>query len=186
MKVNSILAVSAIALLSSAAPYVEAGTNVTKVYSPAHMPTVDRHDTANVYPATNVSLHYAGSTTSAHDTNINVTHIMKYPSILLESIASVSNVECTTSSVTISFNDSSIFEYASTAWEAEEEIVFVTNFNGSCDAVNERGFFLSSSVSCADDTLICAAVAAQTDVASTACKPLFQCSKSKSKTDVSY
>jgi hypothetical protein len=162
MKANSLFAVSAAALLSVA----EGAANITKLYAPEHMPTVDRHDTNNVYPSTNVSLHYASNTTLAIDTNINVTHAMKYPSVLLESIATVLSVECSTSSVVITFNDSTVFDLASSSWEAEEAVVFVTNFNGSCDATNERGFFLSSSVSC--DTLVCTAVSDQTDVASTA------------------
>ena len=58
--------------------------NKTTIFAPSLMPNTDRHDLSHIYPSSNVSLHYAPNTTAVGNTNINVTHTMKYPAVLLE------------------------------------------------------------------------------------------------------
>ena len=58
--------------------------NKTTIFAPSLMPNTDRHDLSHIYPSPNVSLHYAPNTTAVGNTNINVTHTMKYPAVLLE------------------------------------------------------------------------------------------------------
>ena len=58
--------------------------NKTTVFAPSLMPNIDRHDLSHIYPSPNVSLHYTSNRSVVRNTNINVTHTMKYPAVLLE------------------------------------------------------------------------------------------------------
>ena len=45
-----------------------------------------------------------------------VNNTMKYPTVVLEDIASIINVDCTADSVAVTFNDTTTFEKAQSAW----------------------------------------------------------------------
>lgn len=147
--------------------------NKTTIFAPSLMPNTDRHDLSHIYPSSNISLHYAPNTTAVGNTNINVTHTMKYPAVLLEHIASVSSVQCSADSVAVTFNDSSVFEATEAAWSAEGTFVLITNHLGDCDVELERGMFLVNSLTWCNVSLVATAksqvanissVAAQTEI----------------------
>src|SRR5438552_4043319 len=72
-------------------------------FNPAPMPNIDRHDPTHLIPSKAISLHYQTNSTTAANPKVNVTHTMKYPSVLLEQIASVTNVHCSANSVAVTF-----------------------------------------------------------------------------------
>jgi hypothetical protein len=142
--------------------------NTTNFFSPVPAPGVDIHDAAFVVPQAQVSLHYGSNlTTSA---TVNVTHTMKYPTVVLEQIASIVAVDCSSTSVAMTFNDSDVFDTTQAAWIADETMIFITNHLGDCDPVLERGFFLSNSLSFNNSTLIATASSMKVNVSSTAGK----------------
>jgi hypothetical protein len=88
--------------------------NVTNVFGPMVNPTIDRDDLAHVLPNFNVSLYYASNLTV--DANIQVNHTMKYGTVVLEQIAAVTKVTCTSSSVAVTFDNSSVFDATKASW----------------------------------------------------------------------
>jgi hypothetical protein len=158
--------VEAPAVSTSTVPASTADT--TNLFAPAPAPGVDTHDAASVVPKAQVSLHYRSNlTTSA---TVNVTHTMKYPTVVLEQIASIVTVDCSSTSVAMTFNDSDVFDTTQAAWIADGTMVFITNHLGDCDPVLERGFFLSNSLSFNNSTLIVTASSMKVTVSSTAGK----------------
>ncbi|TVY78137.1 hypothetical protein LSUE1_G004827 [Lachnellula suecica] len=139
--------------------------DTTAVYAAVPLSGVDTHSAERVILSTDLPvLPYASNAT---DTIISVNHTMRYPSVLLESISSISNVDCSDTSVALTFNDSSIFEAAVAAWD-NKTLVLVTNHMGDCDAELERGFFLVDTVTFDSENLIATASSSKTDVNSTA------------------
>jgi hypothetical protein len=140
------------------------------LFGSAPAPKIDRHDPARIVPSKDVTLHYeTGSDSNAH-TNLNVTHVMKYPTILLEEIASLINVDCEANSVAMTFNDSSVFASIRGSWSTNQTLVLVTNHLGDCDAELERGFFIAKKLDWDSKNLVCTAKTAKTDVEHTAGK----------------
>ncbi|KAF4634840.1 hypothetical protein G7Y89_g3256 [Cudoniella acicularis] len=134
------------------------------LFGPAPIP-VDTHSAARVVPVTELALPYNSNTSSTH---VNVNHTMRYPSVVLETIASVVGVDCSATSVQMTFNDSSIFDATQATWTAEGNFVLVTNHLGDCDAELERGFFLVNSLSWDNSTLVCTASSSKANVSTTA------------------
>ena len=154
--------------VASTSTVASSTANTTNLFTPAPAPGVDTHDSATVVPQTQVSLHYGSNlTTSA---TVNVTHTMKYPTVVLEQIASIVSVECSSTSVAMTFNNSDVFDTTRAAWIADGTMVFITNHLGDCDPVLERGFFLSNSLSFNNSTLIATASSMKANVSSTAGK----------------
>lgn len=149
------------------------------VFQPVPVVGLDRHSTARVAPSLDLPvLPYASNTS---DTLVLVNHTMKYPSVLLEGIASVSNVDCSATDVAITFNDSSIFELTQSQW-SNKTFVLVTNHLGDCDAELERGFFLVDGVNWDNPALVATATSTKSSINTTACKLLltiFQISSNK-------
>ncbi len=141
--------------------------NGTNVFTPAVAPSVDTNDVALVVPATNITLFY--SSNASAEATINVNNAMIYPTVVLEHIAAVSNVDCTETSVSVTFNDSTVFAATQTAWDAEGgQFVLITNHLGDCDVELERGFFLVSSLEYDTTNFIITAEAASTNLSATA------------------
>jgi len=138
------------------------------IFAPAPMLNKDRHDPAEVQPSTTASLHYASNLTNNQDSNINITHTMKYPTVILENVASVVSVDCDAVSVAVTFNDSSIFETTQTAWDTVGDFVLITNHLGDCDVELERGYFLVQSLSFDNTTLVATASSEKSNVSSVA------------------
>lgn len=142
--------------------------NVTNVFAPVTAPHVDTQDNAYIVPQQNVSLYYASNITT--DASLVVNHTLTLPAVLLEQIASISNVDCTASSVAVTFNDSSVFAAAKSAWTTDGTIVLITNHLGDCDPELERSFFVVESLSFNNATLVAMASSLKSNVSSTAGK----------------
>lgn len=108
---DAVVAVTDTTTASAASTTANATTNV---FAPVVNPALDRHDLSHVIPHYNVSLYYASNTTT--DSSMKINHTMIYPTVVLEQIAYISNVDCTSSSVAVTFNDSSVFETTQAAW----------------------------------------------------------------------
>ncbi|KAH7319241.1 hypothetical protein BKA65DRAFT_97374 [Rhexocercosporidium sp. MPI-PUGE-AT-0058] len=135
---------------------VNPATNTTELYIPAKKPRFDRHDLKNVVPSKNTSCYYSANSTSG---SMVVNNTMKYPTVVLEDIASIINVDCTADSVAVTFNDTTTFKKAQSVWAAASNatMVLITNHLGDCDAELERSYFLTNSVSFDSDTLVATA-----------------------------
>jgi len=87
--VSNVVVADTTASASTASSTANATTNV---FAPVVNPALDRHDLAHVVPHYNVSLFYASNTTV--DSSMRINHTMVYPAVVLEQIAYVSNVDC--------------------------------------------------------------------------------------------
>lgn len=156
---------------------VARASNMVTVYVPAPLPDVDVHDVANVQPVSAfVSLPYADPATAKEANNsIKITHALNYPTIVLETIAAIVKVECSYKSIAMTFNDTVVFDAASSIWPVLDKFVFITNNNGSCDNIDERGYYVSAEVVCAN--LTCTAVVSSTAIGDVAGKRPSSCSK---------
>ena len=92
---------------------VNPAVNATKLYIPIKKPSFNRHDIKNVVPSKNTSCYYSANSTSG---SMVVNNTMKYPTVVLEDIASIINVDCTADSVAVTFNDTTTFEKAQRVW----------------------------------------------------------------------
>jgi hypothetical protein len=155
--------------------------NTTNLFAPALAPGVDLHSITNVFPQANVSLFYGSNLTTTSSVNVN--HTMKYPTVLLEQIASIITVDCSADSVVMTFNDSGVFETTQAVWIADGTVVFVTNHLGDCDPELERGFFLSRGLSFDSATLIATASSSKANISSIAGKLIILNRKGKN-TDI--
>ncbi|KAH6711513.1 hypothetical protein BKA61DRAFT_676713 [Leptodontidium sp. MPI-SDFR-AT-0119] len=135
---------------------VNPSQNSTKLYIPSKKPRFDRHNLKNVVPSKNTSCYYSANSTSG---SMVVNNTMKYPTVVLEDIASIINVDCTADSVAVTFNDTTTFEKAQSAWASSSNasMVLITNHLGDCDAELERSYFLTNSISFDSDTLVATA-----------------------------
>lgn len=118
---DSILVADTISSVVStdSAPIVVAGSSSfsdgsSHVFRPRLRPGTDRHDLKYTQPRTNVSLFYGSDTTN--NSAMRVNHTMRYPTVVLEKIAFVSGVDCTNTSVAVTFNDTSVFDETRAAW----------------------------------------------------------------------
>lgn len=139
------------------------------IFEPVPVLGLHRHSTARVAPSVDLPILTYASNTS--DALVIVNHTMKYPSVLLEEIASVSNVDCSATVVTITFNDSSIFQLTQSQW-SNKTLVLVTNHLGDCDVELERGFFLTDKVNWNNSTLVATATSTKSTLNNTACELL--------------
>ncbi|CAG8952862.1 hypothetical protein HYFRA_00007576 [Hymenoscyphus fraxineus] len=135
------------------------------VFKPAAVPFDNIDPVAAVKPHLNFTIPYDSNSSA---TTIDIKNIMKVPTVLLETIASIVNVDCSATSVQLTFNDSAIFETTVAAWKAQDDFLMVTNHLGDCDAELERGFFLVDRVEFDNSTLVCTAHSHKTDLAATA------------------
>ncbi|PVI00592.1 hypothetical protein DM02DRAFT_614244 [Periconia macrospinosa] len=130
---------------------------------PVLCPSIDKTIIDNVLPSTNVTLSWANTTDAVP--SVNVTLEMSAPTVLLEAVASISNVDCSPNSVEVTFNDLDAFSAARGSWPEAGNFTLITNHLGDCDAELERGFFLVNSMSWCDETLKATAQAKSQTVA---------------------
>jgi hypothetical protein len=146
MKTNiSILAF--FALLVSSSADAQRDNRARKRLGPVLRPGSNPSDLTNIVPQKHVVLNYGANSNSPASSLVNVTLSMKYPTVLLEEISSVANVDCTNSSVAVTFSSQVAYERSIADWSADGGFVMVTNHLGDCDAELERGMFLVQSVS---------------------------------------
>lgn len=115
-------------------------------------------------PVQDVKLQYGVDNVSM----VNVSLSMNQPTVLLEKIASISAVDCSSTSVAITFNNTASFASAAAQWLSASGLIFVTNHLGDCDTELERSFFLSTSVEAVNSSLTLIASASKTFVNETA------------------
>lgn len=125
-----------------------------------------RADEAAVAPTTSVNLDYGLDS----EPMVHVELEMQIPTVLLEDVASIKNVSCSSGSLSVFFTTSDGFEAAVATWVGKGDLVFFTNHLGGCDAEVERGIFKVNKVSGDKETLTILAQAEKKDVASTAGK----------------
>jgi hypothetical protein len=77
---------------------------------------------------------------------------MKSPSILLEDIDSITKVDCSATSVDITFDNQADYDESMKTWPSSAFTLF-TNHLGDCDTDNERGLYDVSSLKFNFDTL---------------------------------
>ncbi|KAH8591208.1 hypothetical protein B0O99DRAFT_663765 [Bisporella sp. PMI_857] len=104
----------------------------------------------SIIPQTNVTLRYASVNETEMTAWVNAT--MKYPSVLLEDIDSITKVDCSTSSVDITFGNTADYEESFATWPSSSFLLF-TNHLGDCDTENERGLYVVSRMDFNNDTL---------------------------------
>lgn len=97
---------------------------------------------------------------------VNITLTVK-SAVLLETIESLTGVECAADSVSVSFNSTDNLDAAYAVWSAYNNLVLITNHLGDCDSEYERGFFVAGSLAISDSTLV--ASAEKANVTSIAC-----------------
>ncbi|KAJ5734162.1 hypothetical protein N7493_002948 [Penicillium malachiteum] len=127
---------------------------------PAFKPVRARRTVAqsSVSPSRHVSLPYQSENSSAVaqvDADFNLL------TLNLEDVASVSSVDCSTTSVTITFSSESAYEDSLSYWPSSD-FLLLTNHLGDCDTDSKRGVYKASSVSFDEDTLSVVATTTQT------------------------
>ncbi|PVH79543.1 hypothetical protein DL98DRAFT_460787 [Cadophora sp. DSE1049] len=122
-----------------------------------------KRDEANstITPQSNVTLYFASSDTAASNIVAELNATMKYPSVLLEDITSVTDVNCSSSSVAITFSDAATFASSLELWSAETFLLF-TNHLGNCDTDAERGIYMVNGVQSNNATLVITAESVET------------------------
>jgi hypothetical protein len=153
----------------------------TIVFEPILDPTVDLSNLTNVVPTSNITLNYWPVTPADNTSLISISLQMKHPAVLLEQIASISNVDCSPSSVSITFNETTAFTTTVAEWSTDTPFVLVTNHLGDCDAEFERGWFLVEGVSSDAGSLSIIATASRGDISTAAGKPNWPASISSSQ-----
>lgn len=143
-------------------------TGKKTLFGSAPMPDIDRTNISHIRPSKDISLHYTSNSATAPNANVNVTHTMKYPTILLEEIASLINVDCSASSVAMTFNDSSVFSTIRGSWSTNQTLVLITNHLGDCDEELERSFFIAKKLTWDSKNLVAIANSVKTDIEHTA------------------
>lgn len=120
-------------------------------------------------PKLNVSLPY-GQTEKSF---VNVDLSTSYASVLLESLSSLTSVDCSSDSVSLTFDNAEDLESAYSEWSSHPLLVLVTNHMGNCDTEFERGFFSASSYVSDESTLSLVASARKSNINDIACKSCF-------------
>ncbi|KAF2705068.1 hypothetical protein K504DRAFT_440914 [Pleomassaria siparia CBS 279.74] len=141
---------------------------VLSAVRPVLSPTIDITSIENVIPTTNVTLSYANANETDAVPSVNVTLAMSAPSVLLEAIASVSVVDCSPTSVDVTFTNAIAFAEARATWPTDGNFTLITNHMGDCDVELERGFFLVTGLTWSNTTLNVRAVSINQDIAAVA------------------
>jgi len=133
-----------------------------------HVINLVLYSRARVRPSRNVTFHYGSHDAGAEESVIDVAHVMKYPSVMLEDIDAITKVDCSASSVALTFSNSSTFAYTREIWVGK--FIIVTNHMGDCDVELERGVFIVDSLHFDEIALVITAHSQMTDVSSVAGK----------------
>lgn len=141
--------------------------NITTLFGPIADLMVDKTNIYHVTPRENVTILYGNNITDDNSL-VNITLNMNYPTVILENIDAVSTVDCSDTSVAVTFNDTASYEATLSDWYADGDFVLITNHLGDCDAELERGFFLTEKLSWDNSTLVVTASASKTNITTTA------------------
>ncbi|KAK8091747.1 hypothetical protein PG997_002108 [Apiospora hydei] len=159
--------------------------NATRTFTPITPPGLDCSKKENIIPSANVSLYYgaahsdAGASTlqesSLSGGLVNLTLAMSTGAVALEYIDSVTKVDCSDDSLTVSFSDSDAYKTAFDSWSSLETLFMITNHLGNCDVEFERGFFKVDKVAAgaAANTITCSASKEQMPNIAESCEMTF-------------
>lgn len=117
-------------------------------------------------PNVNVSLPY-GQTAQSF---VNVGLTTASGSVLLETISSLVSVDCSSDSVSMTFDSADDLNAAYSEWSSHSSIVLVTNHMGDCDTEFERGFFTADSYTTDSSALTLVASTQKSNINEVACK----------------
>lgn len=121
-------------------------------------------------PSVNVSLPYGGGSDETANSVINVGLTTSHASVLLEAIASVVSVDCSTAgAVSVTFDDADDLATAYAEWAGHPLLVLVTNHMGDCDTELERGFFTADSFATDASTLTLVATTQKSSISDIGC-----------------
>lgn len=138
-------------------------TNVT--LSPVSVPA---DNTDAFTPSVNVSLPYGVDQTQGSAVNVGLT--TAHASLLLEAISSLVSVDCSSDSVSMTFDNADDLDSAYSEWSSHPLLVLVTNHMGDCDTEFERGFFVADSYTTDESTLTLVASTTKSSINDVACK----------------
>ncbi|KAK8006905.1 hypothetical protein PG989_000895 [Apiospora arundinis] len=162
--------------------------NATRTFTPITPPGLDCSKKENIIPAANVSLYYGaaagssnGNSSNHRDANagggglVNMTLAVNTGAVALEYIDSVTKVDCSDDSLTVSFSDDKAYKTAFDSWSSLETLFMITNHLGNCDIEFERGFFKVDKVTAgaAANTISCSASKEQMSNIAESCEMTF-------------
>lgn len=107
-----------------------------------------------ITPSTNNQLWY-GSAGAANGTiaRLNVTY--QYPAVALDQSIYISSVSCSGNTLTATFNNTGVYQYAAPLWKKASGLVFITAAP-TCDGSDgQNAFLMSSTVTCDDSARTC-------------------------------
>ncbi|KAM5350637.1 hypothetical protein ACJ41O_007142 [Fusarium nematophilum] len=134
-----------------AATKTAAQHNTTVIFTPVPCPDEDSSNPENAVPKKKVSLSYGAqkgtvpANSTGSDGAINMSIDMDKPAVVLDSIASVTDVHCSDDAVTVKFGKSDAFGKAKKSW-ADGGFTLITSGMSGCDSKYERSFFLVEDV----------------------------------------
>lgn len=149
---------------TSEATNVTAASNITLspiILASTNIPTAD-----TLAPQTNVTLPYGLNGTDF----VNLTFTTSSSAVVLESVESLASVDCSSDSVSLTFDNVDDLTSAYTEWSAYDQLLFVTNHMGDCDTELERGFFLAGEFASNETTFTLVATAEKKNVSDIACE----------------
>lgn len=144
-------------------------TDSTATTSNITLAPVTSQPTDEIIPQANITLGYGQNDTSS-DAVVNITLTTTYDGVLLESIESITAVDCSSNGVSLTFSDADTLASAYGSWSSFDLLLLVTNHMGDCDTEFERGFFVSSSYETFESNLTLVASASKKDLADVASK----------------
>lgn len=169
--VGGLLLVASLAFIGSAiavpSPKAVRQADATASGNVTLSPVTISSDDVNVFkPSTNVSLPYGQTAQSFVSVGLTTTSV----SVLLETISSLVSVDCSSDSVSLTFDNADDLDSAYSEWSSHSSIVLVTNHMGDCDTEFERGFFTADSYTTDSSTLTLVASTQKSNINEVACK----------------
>ncbi|KJZ76839.1 hypothetical protein HIM_03716 [Hirsutella minnesotensis 3608] len=113
--------------------------NATTPLEPVPDPNLNRADPKNIETTKNITMVWNQTQTGSVEVKGN----MKFPTVMLENIGSIKQVNCDDKTIMITFQDENSRKLANEKWPKTEFLV-VTNAQGQCDEPAERGVYLTS------------------------------------------
>ncbi|KAF4978077.1 hypothetical protein FDECE_18270 [Fusarium decemcellulare] len=126
--------------------------NTTVIFTPVPHPDDDHSNPENAVPKKKISLAYGapkGTVPSnrTSDGAINMSLDMSKPAVALDTIGSITNVECNDDFITIKFGKSEAFKKAKGSWTEHSSFTLITDGTSGCDIKSQRSFFSVGDVS---------------------------------------
>lgn len=143
--------------------------NTTVIFTPVPHPDEDHSNPENCVPKKKVSLSYGapkgtvpGGSVPGNKTvdgSINMKMDMNKPAVALDTIGSITKVQCSGGSITVEFGKGEGFKKAKESWLKYSDFTIITSGSSGCDEGSQRTFFSVGNVSPDDkkQTITCSA-----------------------------